>query len=174
MLPAEGRQVEISTKLERYFRDYQADHQTPGNKVCHSFGLPIVTVTTLGLLSRIVVGPSGFVVASDLVRLDAGTLLWMLGSLWYLFLDWKMAMPFSLFALGLYFLGRALPLPAAGALFIIGWILQLVGHGIFEKRSPVFTRKINHLMIGPLWMFARLIEWLTGSRFLGPTPSSKN
>lgn len=168
MQTADSRHVEISAKLERHFRDYQEDHRTPGNQLCHSFGLPIVTITTLGLLSRLVIGPSGFVVASDLVRLDAGTLLWMAGTVWYLFLDWKMAMPFSLFALGLYFLGRALPLPAAITLFLIGWGLQLMGHAVYEKRFPVLTSNINYLIIGPLWMFARLIEWLTGSRFLGP------
>lgn len=167
--------VEISPKLACAFHDYGQDHRARGNQVCHAFGLPIVTITTLGLLSRVVIGPSGFAVASDLVRLDAGTVLWATGSLWYLFLDWKMAMPFSFFALGLYFLGRTIPLPAMIPLFAVGWILLLGGHAVFEKkRTPSFIRNFKHLMIGPLWLFAGLIEWLTGSRFQGPGASPKN
>ena len=119
--------VEISPKLERYFRLYRDGHQNPVNQVCHYVGLPVITITSLGLLARIVIGPSGFAVASELLRLDAGTLLWVVGSLWYLFLDWRMALPFSLFSLGLYFLGRALPLPACWALWV-GLILSIIGN----------------------------------------------
>ena len=42
------------------------------------------------------------------------------------------------------------------ALFIGGWILQFVGHYAFEKNSPAFFRNLVHLLIGPLWVFARL------------------
>ena len=36
-------------------------------------------------------------------------------------------------------------------LFLIGWILQISGHLVFEKNRPAFTKNIVHLLIGPMW-----------------------
>ena len=66
---------------------------------------------------------------------------------------------FGLFALGLYFLGRALPIPALWSLFILGWIFQGIGHYHYEKKSPAFFKNLEHILIGPLWIFARLIDF---------------
>jgi uncharacterized membrane protein YGL010W len=51
--------------------------------------------------------------------------------------------------------GRALPLWLAVSLFVFGWILQFVGHYVYEKRSPAFFRNATHLLVGPLWILAK-------------------
>ena len=40
------------------------------------------------------------------------------------------------------------------ALFIIGWILQFVGHAI-EGNQPAFFRNPVYLLVGPLWLLRR-------------------
>jgi len=40
------------------------------------------------------------------------------------------------------------------ALFVIGWILQFVGHAI-EGNQPAFFRNPVYLLVGPLWFFRR-------------------
>ena len=40
-------------------------------------------------------------------------------------------------------------------LFILGWILQLIGHWI-EKKKPAFSDNILHLLIGPLFIVIEL------------------
>ena len=40
------------------------------------------------------------------------------------------------------------------ALFIVGWILQFVGHAI-EGNQPAFFRNPVYLLIGPLWLIRR-------------------
>lgn len=40
-------------------------------------------------------------------------------------------------------------------LFIVGWILQFVGHAI-EGNQPAFFRNPVYLLVGPLWLVRRL------------------
>ena len=39
-------------------------------------------------------------------------------------------------------------------LFIVGWILQFVGHAL-EGNQPAFFRNPVYLLIGPLWLLRR-------------------
>ncbi|HEX8128742.1 MAG TPA: DUF962 domain-containing protein [Pyrinomonadaceae bacterium] len=43
------------------------------------------------------------------------------------------------------------------ALFVIGWILQFVGHWI-EGNQPAFFRNPVYLIIGPLWIARRALS----------------
>jgi uncharacterized membrane protein YGL010W len=42
--------------------------------------------------------------------------------------------------------------------FVLGWVLQFVGHGHYEKKSPAFFKNLTHLLIGPLWVFSKLTK----------------
>jgi uncharacterized membrane protein YGL010W len=128
-----------------------------GNEICHSFGIPFIVVSVLGLLSSWVIGPAS-ILGSPLLRVDGGLILWAISALYYLLLDWRMGLSFSFVTLGGYFFGRTLPSGALWTLFVIGWILQGIGHARYEKKSPAFFRNLTHLMIGPLWIFARITQ----------------
>jgi uncharacterized membrane protein YGL010W len=39
-------------------------------------------------------------------------------------------------------------------LFVVGWILQFVGHAI-EGNQPAFFRNPVYLLVGPLWILRR-------------------
>ena len=49
------------------------------------------------------------------------------------------------------------------ALFIGGWILQLIGHAVFEKRRPALTDNLFQMVIGPIFLVAELF-FLCGYR----------
>lgn len=40
------------------------------------------------------------------------------------------------------------------ALFVVGWILQFLGH-IIEGNQPAFFRNPLYLLVGPLWLLRR-------------------
>jgi uncharacterized membrane protein YGL010W len=40
------------------------------------------------------------------------------------------------------------------ALFVLGWILQFLGH-IIEGNQPAFFRNPVYLIVGPLWLLRR-------------------
>jgi uncharacterized membrane protein YGL010W len=46
-------------------------------------------------------------------------------------------------------------------LFVVGWILQFVGHAI-EGNQPAFFRNPVYLLVGPLWLLKRAGAALTG------------
>lgn len=52
------------------------------------------------------------------------------------------------------------PAPAA-ALFVVGWILQFVGHA-FEGKPPSFFSDPRFLLVGPAWYARRLFAKLAG------------
>jgi uncharacterized membrane protein YGL010W len=41
-------------------------------------------------------------------------------------------------------------------LFVVGWILQFVGHAI-EGNQPAFFRNPVYLLVGPLWLVRRAL-----------------
>lgn len=146
----------MSKRLDAYFSDYAAYHRTRGNKICHYIGIPLIAITLLGLLAEIRILPA-HIPGGEIARLDGGILLLALAGLWYLTLDWKLAVPFTLFGLGMYFFGRALPMLWLWTFFVLGWVFQGIGHYVYEKKSPAFLKNLKHILIGPLWIFA---DWI--------------
>jgi len=148
----------LSPRLQKYFKDYSSYHKTKGNQLTHYVGITLIVVSLLGLLGGLPIAGDGLT-GHPYFRVDGGTLLLTAGVLWYLILDWKLAVPFSMLMTGFYFLGRVLPDSINWAFFITGWILQGIGHAVFEKKSPAFFKNVVHLLIGPLWIFSKLIGY---------------
>ena len=148
----------LSPQLARYFKDYSSYHKTPGNKLTHYFGITFIVVSLLGLLGNWVVGADGLT-GIQYFRLDGGTILMAVALIWYVRLDWKIAFPFALVMSGMYFLGRSLPTNVNWIVFITGWVLQGIGHWVYEKNSPAFFKCLSHILVGPLWIFARIVGY---------------
>jgi uncharacterized membrane protein YGL010W len=139
-------------KLMSYFKDYASYHRTPGNQACHYVGIPVILISLLGMLSYLGMGD-----ASGFLRLDGGILLWAIGSFWYVSKDWKWGVVFGALALGMYFIAREVPVQIHIAAFLLGWAIQYVGHYRFEKKSPAFYKNAEHLLVGPIWIFSKLL-----------------
>jgi len=41
-------------------------------------------------------------------------------------------------------------------LTVIGWALQIVGHQFFEQRRPALLDNPIHMLISPMYLFAKL------------------
>ena len=107
----------------------------------------MIALAILGLLSNL-----------HFSHTDAGLVLWALVSLRVLLLDRKVALLFNLATLGLYSVGLIIPLPIHLGLFVAGWIFQLVGHSKYERNRPAFLTNLQHLLIGPVWVFMRCVK----------------
>jgi uncharacterized membrane protein YGL010W len=135
--------------LNDYFSSYNEYHQTQGNKLTHYLGIPLIVFSTLGLLAMVSVG--GW--------FDLGLVLWLASSVFYCRLDWKRGLPFALLTFGFYWFSRWVTWDVHVGLFIVGWILQGIGHYKYEKKSPAFLTNLSHLLIGPFWIFCRLLRF---------------
>src|SRR5437763_6541857 len=133
------------------FADYASHHQTKGNKWFHRFGIPMIMLTLIGMLVRVRVATVGG------FRIDAGMVLIAIAVIYYLMLEWRLAIPMLMVSIAFYLLGARLPMSANAALFILGWIFQFIGHSVYEHRQPAFFRNVVHLLIGPLWILNDVI-----------------
>jgi uncharacterized membrane protein YGL010W len=139
----------MSPVLREHFADYGAFHATPGNKACHSVGIPMIFFAVLALLGHVpIVQVAGFTVTLAEPVILASTL-------YYLRLDAALAAMMLVASVVSAVVGRLVPVSAAATLFVLGWVLQFVGHYVYEKKSPAFFRNVTHLLVGPLWILAK-------------------
>jgi uncharacterized membrane protein YGL010W len=144
--------------IESHFADYAAYHQTKGNKWFHRFGIPMIMLTLIGMLTRVeLFAVSGY-------RIDAAMLLIVASTIFYLVVEWRLAIAMLAVSIGFYVLGRAMPMWLNVTLFVLGWIFQFIGHSVYEKKQPAFLNNIVHLLIGPLWILNDLIPVVKPSR----------
>ena len=139
----------MSPALQAHFADYATFHATPGNKACHYVAVPLIVLTLIALLAQVEIATvSGFTVTLAEVVI-------VLVTAYYLTLDTRLALLMlaasALFAWG----GRFIPPLIALALFVAAWVLQFIGHYVYEHRSPAFFRNLTHLLVGPLWVLAK-------------------
>jgi len=137
--------------LRRHFDDYARFHRTPGNKLCHSFGIPIIVLASLALLGRVPLA-TAFGTSVTLAELLIAAFV-----LYFLTQDAVLAGLMLLAYALLDLAGRFIPPPQALALFGFGWILQGIGHWVYEENSPAFFRNFVHLAVGQLWILARAL-----------------
>ena len=141
----------MTKALSRHFADYAVFHRTTGNKACHAFGIPIIVVASGAVLAGVPLSPIGeftVTLAELLIAVFVG---------YYLTLDWALA---GLMLAGYAMLdaaGRFIPPWPALGLFVFGWVLQGVGHWVYEKNSPAFFRNFVHLAVGQLWILAKAV-----------------
>lgn len=135
----------MASRLDRLWADYEEHHRTAGNKWCHMLGIPLIIAGLLGLLAvplfRVEERP---VELALLVVLVTGAA--------YLWLDPRLGAAMTAATLVLYLAARLLDWRLALALFLVGWVFQFIGHGVYERRSPAFFRNLTHLLVGPLWV----------------------
>ena len=139
--------------IQALFADYASYHQTRGNKWFHRFGIPMIMLTLIGMLVRVEVGP-----------IDAAMILIALASVYYLVLEWRLGLAMVLVSAAMYIAGAAIPMTVNVALFVVGWILQFIGHSVYEKKQPAFFRNFVHLLIGPLWILNDLVHLVPAAR----------
>jgi uncharacterized membrane protein YGL010W len=132
--------------IDALFDDYAAYHQTAGNKAFHRVGIPLIMLSLIGMLARVPLLHVGD------FRIDAAMLLILVAEVYYLSIEWRLGILMLVVSVGFWFLGLAMPLWLNAVLFVLGWILQFVGHSYYEHKQPAFFRNFVHLLVGPLWI----------------------
>jgi uncharacterized membrane protein YGL010W len=147
-------------RAERFFADYEDYHRDPRNEWCHYIGVPMILFGLLGILWPLGVWHADLSIygLSDQYPIEG---IWAVGlvlaaSIFYLWMDFKRG---ALFGFVLQFAlapAATMTLKTAWILFVVGWIFQLMGHFVFEKRSPAFLSNLVQVFVAPIWIFARL------------------
>lgn len=145
-----------------HLAQYAAYHRDPRNIHTHFVGVPMIMFAVVVLLSR----PTWQM--GDLPMSPA--LLAALASCFFYFrLDFRygvtMAALLSAMLVGGQWLAvqtTVLWLASGIGLFVVGWVIQFVGH-YYEGRKPAFVDDLMGLIVGPLFVVAEL-GFLAGLR----------
>ena len=148
---------EKPNRFVAYLADYASYHKTLGNEITHHIGIPVIMVAIMGLLSKIQIGPT---FANGWAAIDVAFLSWIVLAVWYIWLDVKIGVPSAIVALGVYVIGRQIPVPWLIGMFVGGWIIQFIGHIKYEHNRPAFFKNFEHLLIGPIFIFGKWFRFL--------------
>jgi len=142
---------------------YAAYHRDWRNKLTHFVGVPLVTFALLLFLGWLRFAPA------PEVPYTGATLFYVVVFLYYLSLDWRVALLHAPFTLALLVLADrvavwpfAESLAVFGVAFVGGWAVQLVGHGI-EGRRPALADNLLQIFNAPLFLTAEVL-FLLGFR----------
>lgn len=119
--------------------DYAAFHATPGNRLCHKIGIPLIAYAVVAW-SRF---GGGFPGAALLLPV-------------YFLWDKRVGLIMTVFVAASAAVAARLPWWASWAAFLAGWAFQFCGHSVYEKKSPAFLRNFAHLLVGPAWIASEL------------------
>ena len=145
---------------------YAAYHRDRRNIATHFVGIPMIVLAVQVLLSRPLLGDLGGVPVTPALGVTVVTCvyyLWLdrpLGALMALLMAAGLALAWPLAAQT-----TALWLWSGIGLFVVGWVIQFVGH-IWEGRKPAFVDDLIGLVIGPLFVVAEIVFALGGRRAL--------
>ena len=142
---------EIMRTLEDQMSTYAAYHQDARNKATHFVGVPVIVLSLMIPLSWLrVEGISAAVV------ITAALLAY------YLVLDLWLGLAMCVVMGAMLWGGQTIADQGQlagwiwfGALFVGGWILQLVGH-VFEGRKPALADNLFQIFVAPIFLCAEL------------------
>lgn len=145
---------------------YAGYHRDRRNIATHFVGIPLIVFALGVLLARPAVALGG-------VALTPAWALWALATLWYLSRGQPLLGAAVSAASALLF-ALAQPLGAASTsawlawgvgCFVVGWIVQFVGH-YYEGRKPAFAHDLVGLLVGPMFVVAEALFALGWCRAL--------
>jgi uncharacterized membrane protein YGL010W len=148
--------VEQLTKYATYHRDKR-------NIVTHFIGIPMIVFAVVILLGRPVFGtlaPSNSYLSWLVV--SPALIVSVVACIYYLKLDHRLGLVMTLFLIVCLIYAAPLTLlPTAQwlmwgiGIFVVGWVLQFIGH-FYEGKKPAFVDDIMGLIIGPLFVTAEV------------------
>jgi uncharacterized membrane protein YGL010W len=143
--------------LAEQLGDYAAYHRDWRNKLTHFVGVPLVSFALFVFL-----GWLRFALAPE-VPFTGASLFYLVVFLYYLWLDWRVALLQAPFSLALLVLAdRVAVWPFAESLavfagaFLSGWAVQLAGHG-FEGRRPALADNLLQIFNAPLFLTVEVL-----------------
>ena len=141
--------------LVEQLSNYAAYHRDPRNIATHFVGVPIIVLSVLILLSRVSIDVAGISVTPALVVFLVSSIFYFKLSLGYGLVMFMFHGALLLTAGHFATLTTVAWLGAGVGIFVVGWIIQFLGH-YYEGRKPAFVDDLIGLAIGPLFVVAEL------------------
>jgi uncharacterized membrane protein YGL010W len=135
--------------IEEHLESYAEYHRNPKNKVTHYIGIPMIIYGLFNMLYMAAL--PGQPHANLAAVLGIGSIIF------YFTLNAKVAVGMIVLTAPFYLLAAFTPHWGYGlAAFLLGWVIQFIGH-YYEGKSPAFFTNVLQLLIGPLWIGSHLM-----------------
>ncbi|MCL1036915.1 DUF962 domain-containing protein [Shewanella submarina] len=136
---------------------YKSVHLNPSNIKTHFVGIPMIIWSLFLLLGMVRFDTPGG-------QVSVAMIFTLVVLIYYMWLHVKLAMGMVVFILPVLYTTEAIvgvpyALWIALAVFVVGWIFQLIGHQ-YEKAKPAFVDDMNQLLIGPIFLMAEVYFYL--------------
>ena len=143
--------------LRSQLTDYVEYHRDPVNCALHVVGIVILFLGAILPLSLWPVTVFG-------VQLNMGILLAAPVLIYWILLDVAIGLAIAAAAVLLLFTGATIASHASVTvvwtitvvLIVIGVAMQIIGHQVFERRQPALMDNPTHLLLGPVFVMAKL------------------
>ena len=147
----------MSAFLRRQLTDYVEYHRDPVNCALHVVGIVILFLGAILPLSLLPVTVFG-------LQLNVGVLLAAPVLIYWMLLDVAIGLAIAGAAALLLFTGATIASHASVTvvwtitivLIVIGVAMQIIGHQVFERRQPALMDNPTHLLLGPVFVMAKL------------------
>ncbi len=145
--------------LTDHLTQYAAYHLDHRNVATHFVGIPMIVLAVTTLLSR----PSWSMgMEGGSLLLTPALILAILSSLFYLRLDLRFGLAMVAQLIVSLWISQWIAAQSTTVwlgwglgLFIVGWIIQFIGH-YWEGRKPAFVDDLVGLLVGPLFLTAEV------------------
>ena len=147
----------MSAFLRRQLTDYVEYHRNPMNCALHVVGIVILFLGAVLPLSLLPVTVFG-------LQVNLGILLAIPVLIYWILLDIPIGLAIAGVAALLLFTAATIANHASVTvvwaislvLILIGVALQIIGHQVFERRQPALIDNPTHLLLGPVFVMAKL------------------
>jgi uncharacterized membrane protein YGL010W len=140
--------------LQRYFDDYADDHRHPMNRLTHKIAIPLIVFHVVAMLDWVKLPLAPVEIAGIAIEASLGHVIYLAAVAFYLALHVPLALVMALLMAACFPLGSMTPKPVVVGIAVLGWLVQLAGHSVFEKNRPAFLKNMLQVLIGPLFFVA--------------------
>ncbi|HLL55924.1 MAG TPA: Mpo1-like protein [Myxococcaceae bacterium] len=142
--------------LEKLFREYSESHKHPTNRLTHKIAIPMIVFHILAMLDWVKL----FQLPGLAHPISLAYVAYAIAMAWYLWQDVKLGTLVGLGFAACIPLGWYVPAYGVVAIAVVGWLVQLAGHVVWEKKQPSFFTNLVHALVGPVFFVAVLVgEW---------------
>jgi uncharacterized membrane protein YGL010W len=147
----------MSAFLRRQLTDYVEYHRDPTNCALHVVGIVTLFLGAILPLSLWPITVFG-------LQVNLGVILALPVLIYWILLDIPIGLAIAGAAALLLFAGATIASHASGTivwtisivLILFGITMQIVGHQVFERRAPALIDNPPHLLLGPVFVMAKL------------------
>lgn len=139
--------------LTDHLSNYADYHRERRNIATHFFGIPVIVLAVVALLSRPAFDVGGVTLSPALAVIAATCVFYVRLDLRYGVTMTVLMIAAAFFGAHVAALSTSLWLALSLGMFFGGWVVQFVGH-FFEGKKPAFVDDLVGLIVGPLFVVA--------------------